>query len=170
MPTTETIATSARPTISAEAVEAVRRGFLLAFSRAKLPDALANRVIGQPKRRDAGLAISVLKSDTEMNSSNAPAANKLNCLVAPESLAVPKPVAKRPLIPKMRPITVRRLLPPDQRLRSSLKAAIGGIFEARLAGEIAARRVTPMPTTAAATQVRVPITRGPSGRPDPSPA
>ena len=74
------------------------------------------------------------------------------------------------MTPKIRPITVRRLLPPDQRLRSSLSAAIGGIFEARRAGEMAASRVTPTPTMAAANQVRAAITKGPSGRPEPSPA
>ncbi|GIT68764.1 MAG: hypothetical protein Ct9H300mP26_4510 [Acidimicrobiales bacterium] len=46
---------------------------------------------------------------------------------------------------------MRRRLFPDQRLRSSLRAAIGGILDALLAGEIAANKVTPMPTMAAAT-------------------
>ena len=46
---------------------------------------------------------------------------------------------------------------------------MGGILDALLAGEIAANKVTPMPTMAAAIQVRVAMIKGPSGRPDPSP-
>ena len=169
VPTTNTMPTNASPTIRAEAVDAVLRGFLLAFSRAKLPEARAKRVIGQPNRRAAGLAINVLKREIETKSNNAPAASRASCFEAPALLVVPKVVAKRPPTPKRRPTTVRRRLFPDQRLRSSLRAAMGGILDALLAGEIAANKVTPMPTMAAAIQVRVAMIKGPSGRPDPSP-
>ena len=170
VPTTRTIATRARPTIKAEAVDAVLRGFLLAFSLAKCPDARANRVRGQPKSRAAGLAMRVLRREIDINNSNAPAAKSPSCRRAPPSVVVPKAVARTPPVPKRSPTMVRRRPPPDQRVRSSRKAAMGGILEALRAGEIAASRVIPIPTIAAAIHVRAAMTNGPSGKPDPSPA
>ncbi len=43
VPTTSTVVTSARPIISAEAVDAVRRGLRAAFSSARCPDVLNGR-------------------------------------------------------------------------------------------------------------------------------
>ena len=170
VPTTRTMATRARPTIKAEAVDAVLRGFRLAFCVAKFPDARAKRVIGQPNSFAAGLATRVLRREIDTNSSSAPAAKSPSCCPAPLSVVVPKTVAITPPMPNSKPITVRRRPPPDHKAKSSRKAAIGGILDAFLAGEIAARRVMPIPTTEAAIHVRAAMTNGPSGRPDPSPA
>ena len=170
VPTTRTMATRARPTIKAEAVDAVLRGFRLAFCVAKFPDARAKRVTGQPNTFAAGLATRVLSREIDTNSSNAPAAKSVNCRPAPLSVVVPKIVATTPPAPNNNPITVRRRPPPDHRATPSRSTAIGGILDAFRAGEMAAIRVMPMPTTEAAIHVRAAMTNGPSGRPDPSPA
>ena len=73
-------------------MDAVLRGFLLAFSLAKFPDARANRVRGQPKNRAAGRAMRVLRRDIDINSSSAPAAKSPSCRRAPPSVVIPKMV------------------------------------------------------------------------------
>ena len=66
--------TRASPIIRAAAVEAVRRGLRMAFSRARVPgsrNALAN---GQPISRASGRAISGLRMATPKNTITAPEA------------------------------------------------------------------------------------------------
>ncbi len=59
--------TSARPIISAAAVDAVRRGFRCAFSRARIPVMRPDRVAGHVSTRAAGGASSGLSIATPMN-------------------------------------------------------------------------------------------------------
>ena len=56
-PKTDIAATRARPTISAEAVWAVRRGLRIEFSRPSLPGSPSSRASGRPITLDSGRAM-----------------------------------------------------------------------------------------------------------------
>ena len=69
---TETSVTSARPIISADAVEAVRCGFRRALSRASMPAAPPNRAAGQPSTHANGRAIRADRSAVPKKISSVP--------------------------------------------------------------------------------------------------
>ncbi len=69
---TATSVTRASPIISADAVEAVRCGFRLEFSRARLPTAPARRVAGHPRNSTSAGTNRAESSATPMNNSTAP--------------------------------------------------------------------------------------------------
>ncbi len=100
--------TRASPIISAAAVEAVRRGLRIAFSRASLPGWPAQRANGQPSSRASGRATSGLSTPTPRKITTAPPAtlaSRLPCLAnSPASssptpatvISVPSTVRRRP--------------------------------------------------------------------------
>ena len=90
--------TSPTPIMSADAVAAVRRGFRVAFSRARLPLTPRSLAMGQPMKRLNGSAIVRPRTVTAEKITNAPAPTiaraELPPLVSPYSSA-PPPTTRR---------------------------------------------------------------------------
>src|SRR3989440_705206 len=156
--------TSARPIISAAAVEAVRRGLRIALSRAILPGCPAQCANGQPIRRASGLATSGLSRPTPRKMTTAP--------IATLSSRLPD-LAKSPARSSARPITVTTV--PNvirfQLIRgttaataSSRSAVTGGTRVALTAGAIEASTVTMTPTSRPTMIVRGATTSVVDGR------
>ena len=71
-PNTDIAATRARPTMSAEAVWAVRRGLRMEFSRPSLPGSPSSRASGRPITLDIGRAIAGASMAAPMKTATAP--------------------------------------------------------------------------------------------------
>ena len=149
--TTETVLTKASPTISAEAVEAVRRGVRCAFRLARRPG--TERVMGRKgtgrirlMRRLAGAAIVVDRLATPRNNMTAPIAELPRVMIVPPG-CTNNPILKRamPTSRVVRPTTSRLLRCRAEKPSSGRIAATGGIRLARIAGTMAAVTVTPIP-------------------------
>ena len=101
-PNTEIAATRARPTMSAEAVWAVRRGLRMEFSRPSLPGSPSNRASGRPITLDNGRASAgeSMATPTKMKTAPAPTsamaglASPMASATAP-TRATPVPQANR---------------------------------------------------------------------------
>ena len=85
---TVTKTTSARPTISAAAVTAVRAGLRSAFSRASRPVSPRRRSTGQPATEASGRTSRGLTSETPSSTATAPP--PIRPAAAPESSMPPK--------------------------------------------------------------------------------
>src|SRR5215207_8770020 len=145
--------TSASPIIRAAAVEAVRRGLRMAFSRARLPGSRKTRANGQPMTRASGRAISGLSTATPRNTTTAPEATLTSRLPSERN----RPASSRatPTAVTSTPRTIRRLRKPvGANAVSGWRAATGGTRVALRAGMTAASTVTIRPTASETTTVR----------------
>src|SRR5215213_2964585 len=133
--------TRATPIISAAAVEAVRFGLRIAFSRANVPLIFMPRCIGQPSTFDAGRANTGASTDTPMKVTRAPRPTRaIAPLDRPLSIEpTPAAVISEPMIGRFRDVPVRSSA--TERI-----AAIGGTFAALRAGKYADTSVTVVPT------------------------
>ncbi len=166
-PNTEKKATRATPTINADAVDAVRRGFRFVFSFARRPDIPKRRGNGHPITSARGLAASGASTDTPVKAIAAPAATKT---IARPTLAksptanssTPNPVITVPAIARMRRLR-RGVLAASSRI-----AATGGMRDAFLAGSNEESSVRIRPTSIETMIVRGSRTSAPGGTPNPS--
>src|SRR5437763_8103393 len=145
-----TNATSPSPIINAAAVDAVRFGLRMAFSRPSLPDT-PHRRSGQPSTRATGRTINGLRTATPKNTVAAPRPANDAALEPP-----PRSPVRRMPMPAARmtsPVTRRRVEPAYDVGWASRLAAMGGERDARSAGTTEDKTVAPRPTTAAATTV-----------------
>jgi hypothetical protein len=163
-PNTDIAATRARPTMSAAAVWAVRRGLRMEFSRPSWPGSRSSRASGRPITLDSGRAIAGATIATPRKTATAP---------RPTSAMAG---SIRPMASSTAP-TSATAIPPANRRRSetsppgrrSPSAATGGIRTALRAGPIAATTVTPTPTASPTRAVRGSNTSGPAGSVIPNP-
>ncbi len=144
-PSTEKALTSARPIINADAVDALRRGLRMAFSRPSRPVAPNRAGSGLPMTLVTGRASSGERVDTPRKASPAP---------MPTTAAAPLPLAVvRPSTSSAAPMSASAP-PATPRIRSeragstkvSRIAATGGTDAALRAGTNAATAVTMIPT------------------------
>jgi len=162
-PNTAIVETSARPTISAAAVCAVRRGLRIEFCRPSRPGTPRSRARGRPSTLAIGRAISGESMPTPMKINSAPMPTRLICgAVKPMARAIPPRSAAPP------PTMVRRNELPSVPASMLCSAAIGAIRTARRAGLIAETTVTPTPTTSATMTVRGAKTSEPVGNETPN--
>ncbi len=147
-----TIATSPNPIISADAVEAVRRGLRMAFSRPSLPWTPSPRM-GAPIAAAIGLATKGDRMAIPTNVAAAPAPMR-----APAFEGVPNRPYRRAATPPAvtrRPTTSRRPHDPAVVVScDSRRACTGATLAARRAGRIEEKTVTTVPTSSATTIVR----------------
>ena len=152
---TATKTTTPRPIISAEAVAAVRPGFLTLLSRARRPLTGAIFCRGQPSRPASGLMRYLLTIARAMNTSTAPTAT-----VPSRDVVLPGPYmpATIPSAPSTATAAAKYGLKRANRdggsTAPSCRAAMGGTRVARVAGITAESRVTMMPTASATMTVR----------------
>ena len=150
-----TSVTSARPIISAAAVDAVRCGLRRALSRASAPAAPPIRVAGQPRTPDSAGMNGADSIATPMNTSSVPTIRS--------SSTVDVPCENRPRIRSANPSAVstaangvrNRWKRPGGSSAPSRTAAIGGTRVARSAGKKLAIRVTTIPSASETITVRV---------------
>ena len=163
---TATSVTSARPIISAEAVDAVRVGLRIAFPRASLPAAPPIFVAGQPSTSASGGTSVFASIPTPMKMPNAPTP------IAIRRVPVESPPTNSPMsISAIAPTSVTPPASGPKRAKReggssapSRTAAIGGTRVARIAGRSAAIMVIKIPTTSETTMVRVANTVAACGR------
>ena len=141
-PRTPPAATSASPTMSADAVAAVRRGLRRAFSRESRPVVPQIRGSGRPMAATAGRLANGLSPATPRKTRSAPMPTQR----MPASASRPAAMLAMPRPRTATPTRARRRRDDSGRATSSRRAAIGGILVARRAGPIAATTVTTMPT------------------------
>ena len=155
--------TRATPTISAPPVRAVRLGLRRAFSRASSP------VI--PEIAGSGLligpAIGRVSSGPSTNTpTNTPSAPRPTQMIPAPDRPTTKPRMPSPVTSP--PNANRCQVCPVRSRATSRSAAIGGIREARRAGNTAEPTVTAMPTTSETIAVRARNTVPPAGMSIPS--
>src|ERR1035441_3377130 len=157
-PNTDIAATRARPTMSAEAVWAVRRGLRIEFSRPSWPATPSTRASGRPITLEIGRAIAGdnMATPTKMRTAPTPTS-------AMTGLASPTASSAAPARATAAPQINRRLSEPSPADDWSLSAAIGGMRTALRAGPIAATTVTPTPTASPTSTVRSPNNSDPGG-------
>ena len=155
-PKIATTATIAMPTMSAAAVDAVRRGLRAAFSWASRPDIPRNRAGNHPRTRPTARPTSGLSIATPMKTSAAPTPTA--AATPPGNQSTPP---KRPSTTSTTPTTANApptpiAAPPGARraARRSRSAAIGETRAARRAGATAETNVITVPTTSETTIVR----------------
>ena len=141
--------TTATPTMSADAVAAVRRGLRIALSRARRPVILRKRAIGAPNAAAAGCAAIGPRTTMPTIVKNAP--NPAGPRPAPPIAAattstMPATVNSTPRLTRTTEIRVFSMA-------TSRSAASGGTRDARIAGTTVATSVTIMPTANAAITV-----------------
>ena len=163
-PKTEMTETRASPTMSAEAVCAVRKGLRMEFSRPSRPDTPSNRAKGRPMTPAIGLARAGARRATPMKMRTAPRPTS-----AMAGFVSPKASATAPSSVTTPPRVKRRLSEISVGAPWSDTAATGAIRTARRAGPMADTTVTPTPTSRHTTTVRVSKTSGPDGRVTPNP-
>ena len=150
---TETSVTSARPIMSAAAVEAVRCGLRRALSRASDPATPPSRAPGQPSQDASGLTRRSASSATPRKIRSAPSP------IETSSAVVLNPGPKRPQERAANPASVSRIEPGTRKRAKrdcgsdapSRTAAIGGTRVARNAGRMLATTVTMIPAASAIT-------------------
>ena len=160
---TETNATSPRPIIKAEAVDAVRRGLRLAFSSPSLP--VAVRRNGRPMMAARPRANNGESVATPRNVSAAPSPTSAPGFDAPPNRAAE--IAAMPSASTIPPTITRRRID-ELGVELSRSASIGATRDARREGAHAATTVTPMPTISDTTIVRVSIASAVGGSLRPS--
>ena len=163
-PKTDIAATRARPTMSAEAVWAVRRGLRIEFSRPSLPGSPRTRASGRPITLDSGRARAGASTAVPMKMATAPRPTSPMAGLASPMASKPTPIraSTAPRMNRRRSEAVG----PDWR---SSSAATGGMRTAPRAGPKAATTVTPTPTSSPTSTVRGSKTRGPGGSVIPNP-
>ena len=142
--------TSARPIISADAVEAVRWGLRRALSRASLPMAPAILVAGHPSQFASTGTIRADSSAMPMNTSTAP--RPISPSTPPVPLATNRPTSSdmKPSATAVAEAGLRYFANlPSGSVAPSRTAAIGSTRVARIAGRRLASIVTTTPTTIA---------------------
>src|SRR5215218_8492385 len=158
---TATSVTSARPIISAAAVDAVRCGLRRAFSRASVPATPPNRDEGQPSHAASGVTSRSASKATPRKIRNAPSP------IHTRRAVVLNPGPKRLHVRAAKPTSVTRIETGTRKRANrdfgssapSRTAAIGGTRVARNAGRTLATSVTRMPaaramTTAVGSRIR----------------
>src|SRR5262249_55856918 len=150
---TLTKVTSASPIISAAAVEAVRRGVRIAFSRAGRPGSRNIHTNGNPISPARGRVNSGLKIATPLKDQMTPAPTFPTRL--PTSLNNPRSSSATPVKVTTRPIIVRRRIVRWGTVATSARsAATGGTRVALSAGKNDDTNVTTTPTSSATITVR----------------
>src|SRR4051812_30370080 len=160
---TETNATSPRPIISADAVDAVRRGLRLAFSSPSRP--VAVRRNGRPMTAAKPRANNGDSVATPRNVSAAPSPTSTPGFDAPPNKA--DEIAAMPSASTTPPM-MTRLRIDESGVELSRSASIGATRDARRDGTHAATTVTPIPTISDTTTVRVSIASAVGGSLRPS--
>ncbi len=163
---TETSVTSARPIISADAVEAVRAGLRIAFPRASLPAVPPILVAGQPRVEASGGTSTFASIATPTNTAAAPTP------IASSRCVVESPPRNSPtsISATATAIVAKAGAGPKRAKREggssapSRTAAIGGTCVARRAGRSAASTVIATPTASDTMIVRVAKTVAAWGR------
>src|ERR1035441_2657856 len=147
-PNTDIAATRARPTMSAEAVWAVRRGLRIEFPRPS----------GRPITLEIGRAIAGdnMATPTKMRTAPTPTS-------AMTGLASPTASSAAPARATAAPQINRRLSEPSPADDWSLSAAIGGMRTALRAGPIRATALTPRAPASPTSTVRSPNNSDPGG-------
>ena len=153
-PNTEMVETSARPTMSADAVCAVRRGLRIEFCRPRRPE--TPRASGRPMTLDIGRATRGANMPTPTKIATAP--RPTSWIAGSDS---PRAKSTIPRIPTTEPTATRRREDSSVLPCWLVSAAIGGIRTARRAGLMAEITVTPIPIANDATTVRASKTNGP---------
>jgi hypothetical protein len=150
-------ATSPTPIISAAAVEAVRLGLRMAFSRASTPAMPRSLAMGQPITRATGRAITGPSTATPRNVNTAPpptTASALSGLANRPMKSCSKPRAKTS------PPSARRTIDrPDSSTLIDRMAATGGTFDALRAGKKAEATVMTTPTRMGTTMALASMVR-----------
>ena len=141
-PKTAIAETRASPTISADAVCAVRRGLRMEFSRPSLPATPNKAARGRPTAPESGRARAGASMATPTKNPTAP---RPTSWIA--GFERPTPSATPPRTATEAPHAKRRRKDTSPEACPSLIAATGGIRTARRAGLIAATTVTPTPTS-----------------------
>ena len=158
--------TSASPIISADAVEAVRAGFRVALSRARIPGAPPIDRAGAPSTAASGRTTLGAFIETPKKSSSTPSPSSSSR----GPVAIPLPSAPSETIAIAIASTTSEVTVPYLAQRDggntepSRTAAIGGTRVARRAGRMLANSVTSVPTSSETTTVRVAKTVEPCGR------
>ena len=154
----ETKATSVTPTISAEAVTAVRPGWRTVFSRARRPIRPGS---GRPIAAVSGGTSLGLSTATPRKTSSAPSPTS----VTPAPPNRPAARASAPSAPMTTPAGVTKRWPRDGGSTApSRSAATGGTCVARMAGSRPLTSVTSVPMSSDTTIVRVSTTLPADGR------
>ena len=164
---TATNETSASPIISAAAVEAVRAGLRIAFSRARRPGIPRSFSSGTPTSEARGVTSLGLSSATPSRTAAAP---------IPTQASAGERASKRPTTIRPRPAAIRQIAAIVRARRSrvvagtapSRRPATGGTRVARSAGKNAATTVSPVPSSSPTITVRAAITVPVLGRSMPS--
>src|SRR2546430_12085476 len=157
--------TRARPIISAEAVEAVRAGFRIALSRARMPGAPPIVWAGAPRRDASGRTTFAAFMETPKKSSSTPTPSRSRR----GAVAIPPARPPRQTSTTAATSTVSDVAVPyfAQRETGSTEpsrtAAIGGTRVARRAGRTLATRVTSGAARGDTTDVRVGENVAPGG-------
>ncbi len=154
--------TSATPTITAEAVDAVRFGLRRAFSRASRPSTPNNRGRGAPS--SGGQRRPDCRPQDDRRNRAPPSAP------TPSTWRLPPSPPKRPMYTRTAPVssraepaTARRFEVAALSIPRSRMAATGAIVAARRAGRMAATRVMSVPTAIEEMTADAGTTRGVSG-------
>ena len=163
-PNTDIAATRARPTMSAAAVCAVRRGLRMEFSRPSLPGSPSTRASGRPITLDSGRAIAGARVAAPRKMATAPTPTS-----AMAGLASPMASKITPTRARAVPAMNRRRSEAAGPDRRSSSAATGGMRTAPRAGPSAATTVTPTPTSSPTIAVRGSKTSDPGGSVIPNP-
>ena len=158
--------TRARPIISADAVEAVRAGFRIALSRARIPGAPPIDRAGAPRTLASGRTTFAAFIETPMKRKKTPRPSTRRR----RPVGIPLARAPRETAAIAATSTTSDVTAPYFAQREggstepSRTAAIGGTRVARRAGRMLATRVTSVPTSSETTIVRVEKTVAPCGR------
>ncbi len=163
---TETSVTSARPIISAEAVEAVRAGLRMAFARARRPAAPPSLVAGHPRTEASGGTSVLASMATPTNRAAAPtpiASSRCVLDSEPTNRPISISASAAPIV-NIATCGPKRAKRPGGSSAPSRTAAIGGTRVARRAGRSAASIVITTPTSSETTIVRVANTVAACGR------
>ena len=156
---------TATPTISADAVAAVRRGLRSALSRASRPPTPRSAAIGAPSTVAAGRTATGPRT---MNPASVPTAPAIAAASPPP--AAPAITAPAPPAISRKPDTERAWDIRAGSAASSRRAASGGTREARSAGSTPASTVAATPTATASTELDARSTRPPAGSAKPKPS
>ena len=150
-----TSVTSARPIISADAVDAVRCGFRRELSRASTPAAPPSRMAGQPRIPESTGMAGADSMATPTKTISVPPIRSRSTFDVPWEKS-PKISSAKPTAVSSAAIGVRtRANRPGGSVAPSRTAAIGGTRVARSAGKMLAIRVTTIPSASETTIVRV---------------
>ena len=155
---------TATPTISADAVAAVRRGLCSALSRASRPPTPRSAAIGAPSTAAAGRTATGPRTTNPARIPTAPAMAGPWPPPAVAAITAPAPPAtsRKPRAERTRDIRAGSAA-------SSRRAASGGTREDRSAGSTPASTVAATPTATASTELEDRSTRPPAGSAKPKP-